>query len=666
MQLLKTTIINTYKNLQKASVFMIVILLFITGSQHAFGVEKETDKKTWHINVRNADIREFIVQIATITGFTFVIDPRIKGNVTAISSIEMDKEMVYELFLSVLTVHGYAAVPAGEIIKIVRQSTAKQHNQDVKVGNDSDKGQKLITRVIKINYVKSDELFRILRPLIPSYSHIASIQSSNSLIISDHADNISRLEKIIAQTDVQDEYTIEIVHPKNTLAVTIFNQMEQLFPENKASKSGSLNANKINLIVDEQDNSLIMRGKASLLKKFQVWIDKLDKKSNSEQGNTSVIRLDHADAEDLTTIISNLISPRQNQLKNSKDKNFSIQADPTLNALVIRASQETMLDITNLIKELDVRRSQVLIEAAIVEVSLNDDLSLGVEFSVGNASNNIVPLITTSTTGFLGSFLGSLIGTGNTSSASQLAAAAGSLTQPTAVVAKIGIDGLSFGAILQALDVNTNSNLLSTPSIVTLDNETAEIIVGQNVPFRTGTFTTSTDGANNPFMTISREDVGVSLKVTPQISKNSTIRLIIEQEVSSIAPIQTIGANSVSDIITNKRFLQTSVLIDNRQTIVLGGLIQEDRIKTVRKVPLLGSIPLLGYLFRSTTDRKVKRNLLVFIHPTILHDSSEATTVTRKKYNTIRELLVDSKFLDGRFSSTKEAAAQDSTLPIFK
>jgi len=635
------------------------------------GAAVAQEQETWNINVRDADIREFISQVSMITGLTFVIDPRVKGKVTVISSESLDTEAIHELFLSVLRVHGYAAVPAGNIVKIVQQTLAKQSS--AVFGEDTPLGpsERMVTRVIHARNVSVDQLFKVLRPIIPPYSHMAAIPNINALIISDHLNNIQRLSKIIAEIDIADEYTIEVVQPRHALAGTIFNQIEGLFSGTVSTgKQSASNAKDqgLRLIVDDQNNSLIMRGKVSQLRKLREWIEKLDKPPTTV-GDTRVLHLAHADAEQTAKIITGLIGDTQKQRNQDRNLAPSIQADTSLNALVVKAPPEIMTEITALIDALDVRRTQVLIEAAIVEVSLTDTLNLGVELAVGDNNGNTAPLATTSTSGFIGTFLSSLLGGSSTPgniSSEQLVTAAGGLTQPTIAITRLSLEGLSFGAIIQALETNNNSNLLSTPSILALDNEEAEIIVGQNVPFRTGNFTTTNDGSTNPFTTIRREDVGITLKVTPQISEQSTVRLSILQEVSNIAESQAIGASAASDIITNKRSIQTSILADDQQTIVLGGLIQEDTLKTQRKVPVLGSIPLVGILFRSQSSTRIKRNLLVFLRPTILHDNTETATVTGTKYNSIRELLLDARAFGDTPLPDPNIVGEEAYDPLFQ
>ncbi len=600
----------------------------------------------WQINVRDANIEEFIAQVAQITGKTFVIDPRIKGQkVTVIASVGLESEAVYALLLSVLRVHGFAAVPAGEIVKIIQQSFAKHSAGEADLQARAP-GEALVTRVIRPKNLAVDELVKVLRPLIPQYSHIASVPRSNVVLISDHLDNMERLEHIIAALDVAEEEVVEVVHLQETWVGDVLNMLERLAPDWLSDKSGP---QRVHLVANEHDNSLVLRGKVEVIAKIRSLIEKIDQPS-AQSDSVRVFRLAYAQAEDLAPIISSVMQ-REGQVTDAS-RAASIHADVSLNALVVRANSTVTAEIQALVESLDVRRSQVLIEAAIVEVSFVGGLSLGVEFAGGDADGSSTPLFSTATPGtsgqgLIGSFLTSLFGTEGVPDGGitpgQVVTAAGTASSPTLSIFRFSNGGISFGAIVQALSTNDDSNLLSTPSIITLDNEEAEIIVGRNVPFRTGSFTTTTDGVNNPFNTIDRQDVGITLRVKPNISDDSTLRLDVFQEVSGIDTGMAVGSNAASDLVTTKRTVQTSILAEDQETIILGGLINDDLVEKVRKVPLLGSIPILGALFRSKTKTRTKRNLLIFLRPTVLRNGAEARSLTGHKYERIREL-----FLRGR------------------
>lgn len=583
---------------------------------------------SWRINLKEADIGEFVTQVARITGRNFVVDPRVKGRITVISSASLDADGVYELFLSVLRVHGFAAVPAGDVVKIVQQTLAKQSSSDGDFDPEVD-GELMVTRVIPAENVASSELVKILRPLIPQYSHVASVDNPNVIILSDHAENIRRMETLIREIDVAEDEQVVVVALEEAWVENMVALLEALAPD-QIGQGGS-GPQAVQIVANSRNNSLVLRGKAAPIARMRGLIRELDTPSTAT-GSTRVFRLRHSDAEQVATILDAMLAQQGAGTDENRPVETSIQADTSLNALVVRADPTTMSEIASIVSQLDVRRTQVLIEAAIVEVSVNASQSVGVDFAIVDQDGDKAPLLVSPLGQALQGLLGAAVGDGATTTDDlDLLGAAGSVTSPTLAVAKLS-NGISFAAILQALGTNSDSDLLSTPSILTLDNEEASIVVGQNVPFRTGSFTTTSDGANNPFTTIQREDVGITLKVIPHIHDGDAVRLEVEQEVSSVVNGASVGSAGFSDIVTNKRTIQTTILADDGQTIVLGGLIQDDVIESNRRVPLLADLPLAGKLFQSNSTERVKRNLLVFLRPTILRDEDEVADMTARKY----------------------------------
>ncbi|MBV1906089.1 MAG: type II secretion system secretin GspD [Pseudomonadales bacterium] len=614
-------------------VLCIIVLLAGAGSFRAFGQEN-----TWQLNIKNADISEFTNQVAAMTGKTFIISPKVKGKVTVISNSRMNKEGIYQLFLSVLRVHGFTTIESGDIVKIEQLTLAKQSPS---VTGEAF-GEQLITRVIAVNNLNSQELVKILRPLIPQQGSIGFLTNPNVLIIGDHVDNINRLIKIIRQIDVADEDEIVVVPLKDAWVGTIVSLLEKLAPQQLAQ--GAKGPQRITVIANERNNSLILRGKSKPVGVMLKLVNKLDKPATAS-GTTQVYYLGHADAEETASIVNALISSnKKGSGDSSTQQATSIQADVSLNALVVRAEPSVMRDVSETVKLLDVSRTQVLIEAAIVEISLDNSDSLGVTIAGVDSSGSSVPLFNTALTGALGTLLKDLIPTDPTAPPGNapIAATAG-LTTPTIAVAKVDPDGISFSAIVQALSSATQANLLSTPHITTVDNKEAKISVGQEVPIRTGEFTSGNNGSTNPFTTIQRKDVGLELIVTPHVYDGSRVRLEISQEVSSVVPSVSIGDGGFSDIVTNKRTLDTTVIADDGQTIVLGGLIQDDTTHIDSKVPLLGDIPVLGRLFRSTSSQKIKKSLLVFLRPTVLRSDKDVKAVTDRKYADIWEISIESE-----------------------
>lgn len=590
-------------------------------------------EETWKINLKNADIREFVTQVSAITGKSFIIDPRVKGDVTIVSNVTLDEDSVYQLFLSVLQVHGFAAVPTGSAIKIVQTVLAKQS------GNPNDFvedliSQELVTRVIPISYATSEDMVKVLRPLIPQYGHIAALSNPNVLIISDHAANITRLVEIINRVDIADTLEVAIVDLKEAWVEDIVRLLEELAPD-QIGKSAK-GPNKVSIVASERTNSIVIKGERYTLARVKALVDQLDVPAN-RSGTIKVIRLAHSDAAKMAEILSNVVSSKSGSSE-EKMVEVSIQADEAINALVIRADPANMIDLMDIIDSLDVRRLQVLIEAAIVEVTSDFNRQLGSELAVGDSTSGTTPLGLTAPSGTLAQILqGLAVPSGAGSVPTQLG------ESPLIAGGRVSENGTSFGFIVRALAANSDVNLLSTPSITTMDNEEAKIVVGQNVPFRTGSTVTGSQGTTNPFTTIQREDVGLTLEVTPHINSDSLVRLLIHQEVSEVdaSSLTVIGSEAAADLITNKRTIDTTILVENEEVIILGGLIRDKETQGESRVPLLGSIPGLGALFRSRTKNIEKQNLLVFLRPTVLTSSADIAETSARKFNRVFELEIE-------------------------
>jgi len=608
--------------------------------QEASAQEKTTEE-TWKVSLKNADIREFVTQISVITGKSFVVDPRVKGNVTVISSTSMDKDTIYELFLSVLRVHGYAAVPTGNITKIVQQVLAKQS------GNPKDflrpaQSEELVTAVIPVRNSASENLVKILRPLIPQYGHVAGISSPNVLIISDHAGNIARLTEIVNRIDIADNQTIEIIDLKDAWVEDMVGLLEELAPEQIGK--GAAGPNRVTIVASERTNSMVVKGEKISVERVVKLISQLDVPAN-RSGTTKVIRLAHSDAVEMAEILRNTIVDDEDN-KSNKVK-ISIQPDEALNALVIRAAPSSMLEIMDIIDSLDVRRLQVLIEAAIVEVTADFSRQLGTELFIADFSGGNTPLGLTAPSGTLAQILKNMA-PGDSGLPDGIAPPLLNVdpgTSPLLAGGRLNPNGTSFAAIIRALSTNGDVNLLSTPSITTMDNEKAKIVVGQNVPFRTGSTTSGSDGASNPFTTIQREDVGLTLEVTPNIHDGNLVQLKVHQEVSEVDPasLSVIGASGSADLITNIRTIDTTILVDDQEVIIIGGLIRDKETSNDSKVPLLGSLPGIGFLFRSSSTTTQKQNLLVFLRPTVLDSRAAITSATQRKFNSVYEIQIEGR-----------------------
>lgn len=656
--------------------------------------------QTWKINLRDADITAFIGEVADITGKNFAVDPRVKGNITVISNKSLTRDQVYELFMGVMNVNGVVAIPSGNTIKLVPDVNAKQAGVAFDLRQRA-RGDQVVTRVIWLDNTNPNDLIPALRPLMPQFAHLAAVPGTNALIVSDRADGISQLEALVKTLDGGDQDKLDIIALKHSQAEEMITLVEAM---SSVSPNKDVRGSRVRVIADNRSNRLLVKGDARSRDKIRKLVKELDVLPAERLGGLRVFRLQHASAKNLAEMLQGLMnntslvssSPTgnlsasssfggNNSSSNSASSSatsssamgnsnasslssggtsakgsagVSIIADESQNALVVKADPALMREIESAIKQLDIRRTQVLIQAAIVEVSGGNIDQLGVQWALGNASSG-VGLINFNNAG---ASLTSLYAAFANNNAAAAAALSGAL---------IGIgdsrkdsNGQTsfYGAILQALKTTSNANLLSVPSIMTLDNEEANILVGQNVPFITGSTTTGSGGTSNPFTTIERKDVGISLKVIPHVGDGGSVRLEVSQEVSSLVPSVS-GINS-ADLITNKRLIKTTILADDQQTIALGGLIQDDSTQSLSQVPGLGRLPLLGGLFRSKSNEQTKRNLLVFLQPTILRGNEGVRELSQTRYNQIRtlQLRLDQK---GDFSRlpTELAEVYSPVLP---
>lgn len=587
------------------------------------GIEPGTDSQEgWTINLRDADIRAFIDQISQLTGQTFIVDPRVRGQVSVVSNATLSLSEVYQLFLSVMATHGFSVLTQGDVARIVPNAEAKSE-----AGGGPTGGDLLETRVIQVQHSSATELIPLIRPLIPQYGHLAAVSSANALIISDRSANIARIEDLVRQLDRTESDDFSVINLQHGWALDIAEVLTNTLTRGEGSDTAGSR-----IIADSRTNRLIFTGPIQARQKLASLAQTLDTPS-TRSANTRVIRLRHNDAkalaETLGDISEGMAAPVDGETMTSRPQNILIRADESLNALVMLADPELIGQLESIVRQLDVPRAQVMVEAAIVEVSGDITDALGVQWAVdARGSTGGAGGVSFGNTGLsIGSVLNSI---NENEIPSNL---------PDGAI--IGIGTRSFGALITALSANSKSNLLSTPSLLTLDNQEAEILVGQNVPFQTGAYTTDAAGATNPFTTIEREDIGVTLRVVPHINEGATLRLEIEQEISSIAPTASLTAQAV-DLVTNKRSIKSTILAEDGQVIVLGGLIQDDITRTDSKVPLLGDIPFLGALFRSTQETQIKRNLMVFLRPTVIRDRAGLAALAGKKYSDIRVIETDS------------------------
>jgi len=485
--------------------------------------------------------------------------------------------------------------------------------------------------------------------MVAKYGHLAGVAAANALIISDHISNIKRISKIIDELDSPSQYELEVVQLTEAWVGDLVKLLEELAPSELGKAGSKRSANKFSVVADERSNRLIIKGDENFRGKIKKLIRKLDQPA-ATSGTTKVIRLKHADAKEMAELLKGLMGDISSETKDKGAKKSSsaaasVYADEAINALVIRAEPSVLKETEEIIRQLDIRRAQVLIEAAIVEIGDDNTKGLGVQWALYDPGGSIPGAITNF--GEVGVTAASVLQAIGSDEDAVVSPAQGGLTFG---VGDHNENSVSWGAMIQALDSNADANLLSTPKIITMDNQESSIIVGQNIPIKTGESTTTGDGTTNPFTTITREDIGVKLVVTPSISEGDLVRLEITQEISSIAD----SVEVTTDVVTQKREIQTNVLAEDGETIVLGGLITEDYKTKVSKVPFLGDIPWIGALFRSTETARVKRNLLVFLRPTILRDKEKTRQISEEKFNALWELNLGIKEDRGRIRERSE------------
>jgi general secretion pathway protein D len=585
-------------------------------------------------NYKEADIRQIVEAVGAVTHKNFILDPRVNAKVTMLSSTPMSPDAFYAAFLSVLEVHGYVAVTTDNVIKIIPSAAARQYPE----GDASDGADAMLTQVIEVKNVSAAQLVPILRPLIAQYGHLASPPGSNMLIISDRASNVGRVINIIQRIDISSDDDIELVRLEHASATEIVRVLTALA---QAPRSDGMPVTT-SLVADARTNSVLIGGNKTERLRLRALITHLDTPLD-DGGSIQVRYLRYADAEELATQLQEHFLGVQQAAAGAAAagagggataEEVSLWADVQTNALVVNAPPKTMRAVMSIIDKLDIRRPQVLVEAIIVEVSADKTSELGVTWAVDGSQDNNAVGVTNFPDGGPGVVqLGSALrGDEDVDPANLIGSGI------TLGIGRISESGTSFAAILRALQGDADTNIISTPTIVTTDNEEASLNVGQEVPFLTGSFSSTGTGGGggivNPFQTIEREQIGVQLTITPQISEGDTLILEISQEVSSIAP----SAQGAVDIITNQRTIETTVIVGDGDILVLGGLIEDRLTESDQRVPVLGSIPILGNLFRSRKTDKVKTNLMVFIRPKILRDSLQAGVETDAKYNYVREM----------------------------
>lgn len=590
------------------------------------------------LNFVNADIEEVIRAVSRITGRNFLVDPRVKGTINITSSTPIPSSLAYDILLSALRLQGFASVESGGVTKVMPEADAKLHIESA--DSVRTRGDRLVTRVFSLKYESAAQLVPILRPLIAPNNVVIAYQSSNTLVVTDYASNLKRISQIVEAIDRPSSETPVVIPLKRASAVEMAQSISRLMQEPKLT-SGADTSQRFILVADARTNSLVVRSEnPEYVMRVRELVEKLDVETGAA-GNIHVVYLKNAEATKMAQILRSVITgdassgasgvaattPTQggttlpSHPPSTPSGGGMIQADTATNALIITAPDAIYNNLRAVIEKLDVRRAQVFVEALIVEMTAEKAAEFGIQWQTLSGTNTLV---------------GS--GTNFGGDGTNILNVGSSIVNKAPVIdngLNIGVlRGQNLGVLARALEIDANANILSTPNLLTLDNEEAKITIGQNVPFITGSYAMTGNAATaTPFQTIERKDVGLTLRIKPQVSEGGTVKLQIFQEVSSV---QEKSISNAAGVVTNKRSLESSVLADEGQIIVLGGLIQDSVSNGEDKVPLLGDIPGLGALFRYEKRQHIKTNLMVFIRPYVLHTAADTYGLTQDRYDYLR------------------------------
>ena len=588
-------------------------------------------QETFILNYEDVDIKKVTQDIANFSKKTIILDPRVKGKVTIFSNSSLSTDELCDVYLRTIQVNGFSALNDENFVRIVPENEATRDQ------NSGESGGEFITRVIELKNRSSVELLPLIKPIAGRQANVSSIASINSLLIVDRKSNVERITEVVQSLDEDNTASVTIVDLKNLSSVEAVRILEKLKSQNNPT------INNFVAISFSASNSVIVSANSITTSIIKETLQQLDADAISE-GSVAVIYLKYANAEEVAGIVSSIAS---RFISSESEKPIVTYHAPT-NSVVVSSDESNIATIKNLISKLDIRRAQVLVEAIVVELSETAARSLGVETIFAGAEDGEIPIGITRFQNGTGPDLlgltGSAIESGDNANFSNIAA--NSLLNSQGIIAGIGRiseDDDSMIAIINAIDADKNSNILTTTSLLAMDNEEASTVIGQEIPITTGESLGSNN--TNPFRTTSREEVGIKLSVKPQINEGNSVILEIKQEVSGVAGPLT----GTTDLITNKRTIETTVLVDNNQIIVLGGLVDEDIQEDIQRVPVLGSIPVLGKLFQSSSESKVKKNLMVFLRPKILVDSESVSQISTEKYNFIKAeqlLKQQSKLID--------------------
>lgn len=628
------------------------------------------------LNFNNAEIEAVAKTLATLSGHNVVVDPRVKGTITLTSTVPVAPAQALRLFAAQLRTQSFALVESAGLYLVVPEADAKLQSGGVSAGAVPASNGQIITQIFQLNHESANNLVPILRPLISPNNTVNVNPGTNALVITDYADNLQRLGRIITALDVANATGVEVVHLKHALASDVVPMLQRLLDTGAASggapAAGQTDASfKTTVMAEARSNSLIVRAaNAARMALARSLIAQLDQPSdtgpNAASGNIHVVYLKNADATKLAATLRAAMSaqsasgnanpggaampaaPASNNASTAGGANASftsgaqpstggqIQADPSTNALIITAPEPQYRQLRAVIDKLDARRAQVFVESLIAEVSAEKAAEFGVQWQgpVGGKGDNNIGL------------LGTNFKVGGANIISLAAQGASGNVAPSSGL-NIGVAHNNngtyvLGFLARFLQTTGDGNVLSTPNLLTLDNEEAKIVIGQNVPFVTGQYTNNNTnaGAVNPFQTIERKDVGLTLRVKPQISENGTVKLQIYQEVSRLDPA---SINSATGLITNKRSIESSVLVEDGAIVVLGGLLQDDYGNSQERVPGLGDVPLFGNLFRAESRSRKKTNLMVFLRPVVVRDGAATEGLSLNRYEQMRGTQIEAQ-----------------------
>lgn len=622
---------------------------------------REEDKIT--LNFVNADIESVVKAVGMISGKNFIIDPRVKGTINIVSSSPISKELTYQILLSALRLQGFSAIEGNGVVRIVPEADAKQSTTPVTDRQNLPAGDKIITQVYPLRYESATQLLPVLRPLIAPANSIVAYSNTNTLVITDYADNIRRINKIIDAIDQPNNGEFVSLKLQYASAVDMAQMLGKLLTDAPVAGGAVEAGRRVQVVSDARTNSLLIRSdNPALVARARSLVLGLDVPTSSA-GNIHVVYLRNAEAPKLAQTLRAIMNGDTSNIGSTTPlaagagpSNASttqpatgagvVQADAATNSLIITAPDNVYNTLRAVIDKLDARRAQVYVEALIAEVTANKAAQFGIQWQNLSGLNGTTPSVIGGTN--LGGAGVNIIG------AATNIATVGQGLNIGIVKGQINLPGLgnvaNLGMLATALQTDANANILSTPNLLTLDNEEAKIVIGKNVPFITGQYAqTGTATTATPFQTVERKDVGLTLRVKPQISEGGTVRLQIYQEVSSIDPLTTNAAG----VVTNKRSIESTVLVDDGRIIVLGGLIQDDVQDGATKVPWFGDLPVVGNLFKYQTRQQVKTNLMVFLRPYVLRNADASGNITTDRYDYIRNLQDDQRLMGGLLPNMK-------------